>query len=300
MILIVVGAIMQSALFPFHKWLLSSLNSPTPVSSMMHAGIVNGGGYLLIKLAPLYNHDVLILNVIFMAGFTSAFIGTIWKLIQNNNKNMLACSTLAQMGCMIMEIGMGFFSVALAHITLHSMFKSYLFLASGSAANEKRIAFNKVSYREFIISLFIGFVCILLFSKITNVSFYYFDTRFIILFLCYMSFVQFALTLWDNKLSLNFSLMLLYALIPAFIYGFNISFIHNIFATNFDSAQSLNILHIIALTIFILSWFALSVLKLNIQNKYFIQIRNYLYIQTLNSSSPDMDTITTNRNNYSY
>ncbi|MGV2333173.1 MAG UNVERIFIED_CONTAM: hypothetical protein LVR18_03255 [Planctomycetaceae bacterium] len=134
MILIVVGAIMQSALFPFHKWLLSSLNSPTPVSSMMHAGIVNGGGYLLIKLAPLYNHDVLILNVIFMAGFTSAFIGTIWKLIQNNNKNMLACSTLAQMGCMIMEIGMGFFSVALAHITLHSMFKSYLFLASGSAA----------------------------------------------------------------------------------------------------------------------------------------------------------------------
>jgi hypothetical protein len=115
-----------------------------------------------------------------------------------------------------------------------------------------------------------------------------------------MSFVQFALTLWDNKLSLNFSLMLLYALIPAFIYGFNISFIHNIFATNFDSAQSLNILHIIALTIFILSWFALSVLKLNIQNKYFIQIRNYLYIQTLNSSSPDMDTITTNRNNYSY
>jgi NAD(P)H-quinone oxidoreductase subunit 5 len=45
--LLIAAGMCQSAIWPFHRWLLSSLNSPTPVSAMMHAGIVNGGGILL-------------------------------------------------------------------------------------------------------------------------------------------------------------------------------------------------------------------------------------------------------------
>ena len=51
---IFLGSMTQSALWPFHKWLTSSLNSPTPVSALMHAGLINGGGFLLIRFAPLY------------------------------------------------------------------------------------------------------------------------------------------------------------------------------------------------------------------------------------------------------
>jgi NAD(P)H-quinone oxidoreductase subunit 5 len=296
---LIIGSCMQSALFPFHKWLLSSLNSPTPVSSMMHAGIVNGGGYLLIKLAPLYSDNILILNIIFIMGFLSAFTGTIWKLMQNNNKNMLACSTMAQMGCMIMEIGLGLFSVALTHILLHSMFKSYLFFASGSAAEEKRISLDKLSSITIILSLLMGLPSILIFSKISDISFS-FDTRLVILALCYISFVQFIFTFFAKKISLNFFSLLLCSLIPPVIYGLNISLMHNIFVSSLDSPQSLNILHIFAITSFVLSWIIFACCSCSFKSKNLQKIRNYLYVKMLNSSASDFKTITANRNNYNY
>ena len=297
--LLIIGSCMQSALLPFHKWLLSSLNSPTPVSSMMHAGIVNGGGYFLIKLAPLYGDNILILNIIFLAGFVTAFIGTIWKLMQNNNKNMLACSTIAQMGFMIMEIGLGLFSVALAHIVLHSMFKSYLFFASGSAAEEKRTSLDKPSFFTIILSLFIGLACILLFSKISDIGFA-FDTRLVILALCYISFVQFIFTLFAQKIGLNFFSLLFCSLIAPFIYGLNIFLMDNIFLSGLDSLQSINILHIFAIISFFLSWIIFACCSFSFKSKNLQRIRNYLYVKMLNASSSDIHTITANRNNYSY
>ncbi|MCB1149617.1 MAG: proton-conducting membrane transporter, partial [Chlamydiia bacterium] len=50
---ILLAAMTQSSLWPFHSWLISSLNSPTPVSAIMHAGLINGGGILLARFAPL-------------------------------------------------------------------------------------------------------------------------------------------------------------------------------------------------------------------------------------------------------
>jgi NAD(P)H-quinone oxidoreductase subunit 5 len=297
---LILGSFMQSALFPFHKWLTSSLNSPTPVSSMMHAGIVNGGGYLLIKLAPLYSDNIFILNIIFIAGFISAFIGTIWKLMQNNNKNMLACSTVAQMGCMMMEIGLGLFSVALTHILLHSMFKSYLFFSSGSAAEEKRISFDKPSSIKIILSLLIGILCICIFAKICDINIYSFDTSLIMLSLCYISFVQFIFTLFAKKIGLNFLLIVFYSMIPSVIYGLTISLIHNILQTPLDSEQTINMIHIFALSSFVLSWIIFACFGLNFKNKNLQKIRNYLYVKMLNSSAADFKTITANRNNYNY
>src|SRR5699024_8175025 len=51
---IIVAAAIQSAMFPFHRWLLSAMTSPTPASALMHAGFVNGAGILLTLLAPLF------------------------------------------------------------------------------------------------------------------------------------------------------------------------------------------------------------------------------------------------------
>lgn len=103
MSLILVGAIAQSGLFPFHRWLISSLNSPTPVSALMHAGLVNGGGILVVKFAPLFLLYTGFLKALFIVGCISALLGTIWKLMQHDVKKMLACSTMAQMGFMMMQ-----------------------------------------------------------------------------------------------------------------------------------------------------------------------------------------------------
>ena len=51
--LLIAGAVTKSAQFPFHTWLPQTMETPTPVSALMHAGIVNAGGYLIIRTSPL-------------------------------------------------------------------------------------------------------------------------------------------------------------------------------------------------------------------------------------------------------
>jgi NAD(P)H-quinone oxidoreductase subunit 5 len=127
---IIVAAIIQSAIFPFHRWLLSAMTSPTPASALMHAGFVNGAGILLTLFAPLlFKANVLLL--IFIIGGVTAIIAQFSKLLQVNVKQKLACSTIAQMSFMVMQCGLGFFTAAITHLILHGFYKAYLFLSAG-------------------------------------------------------------------------------------------------------------------------------------------------------------------------
>src|SRR5690349_9100909 len=45
-LLLLVGAMSKSAQFPFHVWLPRYLYAPTPVTALLHAGIINAGGFL--------------------------------------------------------------------------------------------------------------------------------------------------------------------------------------------------------------------------------------------------------------
>ncbi|PQV45246.1 NAD(P)H-quinone oxidoreductase subunit 5 [Jejuia pallidilutea] len=127
---ILTAAIIQSAIFPFHRWLLSAMTSPTPASALMHAGFVNGAGILLTLFAPvLFKANILLL--IFIIGGVTAIVAQFSKLLQVNVKQKLACSTIAQMSFMVMQCGLGFFSAAITHLILHGFYKAYLFLTAG-------------------------------------------------------------------------------------------------------------------------------------------------------------------------
>ena len=76
LIFLLIAAMTQSAIYPFHRWLISSLNSPTPTSALMHAGIVNGGGLVLTRFALLFLQVPYLLTVIFIIGVATALIGT--------------------------------------------------------------------------------------------------------------------------------------------------------------------------------------------------------------------------------
>jgi NAD(P)H-quinone oxidoreductase subunit 5 len=129
-ICIIIAAIIQSAIFPFHRWLLSAMTAPTPASALMHAGFVNGAGILLTIFAPLlFTANVLLL--IFIIGGVTAIVAQFSKLLQVNVKQKLACSTIAQMSFMVMQCGLGFFSAAITHLILHGFYKAYLFLSAG-------------------------------------------------------------------------------------------------------------------------------------------------------------------------
>ncbi|GAA0527080.1 NAD(P)H-quinone oxidoreductase subunit 5 [Halorubrum aquaticum] len=128
---LVLAAMIQSALVPFHGWLLSSMTAPTPASALMHAGFVNAGGVLLVRFAPVVTVDTALMLGIVVVGASSAVLGKLLKTVQSDVKSELACSTVGQMGFMIMQAGLGFFGAAVTHLVLHGFYKAYHFLGAG-------------------------------------------------------------------------------------------------------------------------------------------------------------------------
>ncbi|WNM61492.1 NADH-quinone oxidoreductase subunit 5 family protein [Candidatus Nitrospira neomarina] len=137
-LLIFVGAMAKSAQFPLHVWLPDTMDSPTPVSALMHAGIINAGGFLLNRLAPLYALSPTTLHLVFIVGVLTVLLGASMMLVQNDIKKTLGFSTMGQMGYMIMECGLGAFALAIFHLIAHGFFKASLFLASGSIIQDAR------------------------------------------------------------------------------------------------------------------------------------------------------------------
>lgn len=129
--LFVLGAMTKSAQFPFHCWLPDTMDTPTPVSALMHAGIINAGGFLIIRLSPLVSQSHLALDFLALVGATTALLGAVVMLTQPSIKRMLAFSTVAQMGFMMLQCGLGAFSAALLHLVAHSLYKAHAFLSSG-------------------------------------------------------------------------------------------------------------------------------------------------------------------------
>jgi len=114
------------------------MSGPTPVSALMHAGIVNAGGFLINRFAPLFVHTSDVLHWVFVVGLATAVIGSVLMLTQNDIKKALGYSTMGQMGFMIMECGVGALSLAIFHLIAHGLFKGTLFLGAGGVIGEAR------------------------------------------------------------------------------------------------------------------------------------------------------------------
>jgi NAD(P)H-quinone oxidoreductase subunit 5 len=136
--LLAFAAVLKSAQFPTHGWLTEVMEAPTPVSALLHAGVINAGGFLLIRFADVMLLAPGVLAVLVMIGGFTALFGGLVMLTQPAVKTSLAWSTVAQMGFMILECGLALFPVALLHILAHSLYKAHSFLASGDAV--ERIA----------------------------------------------------------------------------------------------------------------------------------------------------------------
>lgn len=133
--LLALAAILKSAQFPVHGWLTEVMETPTPVSALLHAGVINGGGFLLIRFADVMLLSPGVLAALVMIGGFTALLGGLAMLTQSAVKNSLAWSTIAQMGFMIMQCGLALFPLALLHIVAHSLYKAHAFLASGTAVD---------------------------------------------------------------------------------------------------------------------------------------------------------------------
>ncbi len=131
--LLALAAALKSAQFPTHGWLTEVMETPTPVSALLHAGVINAGGFLLVRFADVMLLAPGVLAALVMIGGFTALFGSLVMLTQPTVKTSLAWSTVAQMGFMILECGLALFPLALLHIVAHSLYKAHSFLASGGA-----------------------------------------------------------------------------------------------------------------------------------------------------------------------
>ncbi len=136
--LMVVAVILKSAHFPFQGWLIQVMEAPTPVSALMHAGVVYSGAIIALRTSPLLVRVPDALLFLGIIGLASVIIASLVMTTQTAVKSMLAWSTTAQLGFMSLELGLGLFPLALLHLIGHSLYKAHAFLSSGSVTDQLR------------------------------------------------------------------------------------------------------------------------------------------------------------------
>ncbi len=109
------------------------MEAPTPVSALLHAGIINAGGLMLIRTAEVVQASPGSMAALVMLGGFTALFGAVVMLTQSAVKTALAWSTVAQMGFMLLQCGLGLWPLALLHIVAHSLYKAHAFLSAGGA-----------------------------------------------------------------------------------------------------------------------------------------------------------------------
>jgi len=135
-LLLVLSMSIKSALFPFHRWLLATLEAPTPLSGLLHAGVVNVSAILAARLWPVLQESSFVLIVWGMLASASAVAGTLIMSAQSDVKRKLVFSTVGQMGFMCLQCASGAIPAAVFHLVAHGLFKCHMFLQSGSAVSE--------------------------------------------------------------------------------------------------------------------------------------------------------------------
>ncbi len=145
--LIVAYAILKSGQFPFHGWLLQVMEAPTPVSALLHAGIVYSGAIIVLRTHELLLADGNALVALALVGLMTAALASLAMLTQTAIKSSLAWSTAGQLGFMLLELGLGLFVLAVLHLIAHSLYKAHAFLSSGSMVDVLRAPGSKSKKR---------------------------------------------------------------------------------------------------------------------------------------------------------
>lgn len=134
-VLIAFAAFTKSAQFPFHLWLPDAMVAPAPVSAYLHAAaMVKAGIYLLLRFSPVFEGVVIWQSLLIIAGLITALIGALFALQRHDIKEIMAYSTVSQLGFLVAVIGVGTptaLAAALIHTVAHALFKSSLFMMVG-------------------------------------------------------------------------------------------------------------------------------------------------------------------------
>lgn len=137
---LVLAAFTKSAQFPFQSWLPDSMVAISPVSAYLHAAaMVKAGIYLLLLFSPVLAGQTLWQILLITSGLITALLGAVAALRRYDLKELLAYSTMSQLGYLVALIGIGTataLTAAVLHTIAHALFKSALFLTVGVIDHE--------------------------------------------------------------------------------------------------------------------------------------------------------------------
>ena len=134
-VLIAIAALTKSAQFPFHAWLPDAMVAPAPVSAYLHAAaMVKAGIFLLMRFAPAASHSDVWGPMLITLGLVTAVMGAVFALQRTDLKELLAYSTVSQLGLLVTAVGVGTplaLRAAAVHVVAHALFKSSGFMLVG-------------------------------------------------------------------------------------------------------------------------------------------------------------------------
>lgn len=139
-LLLVVAGASRSALVPFHRWVPATLAAPTPVSALLHAGVVGGAAILVLRTGGIVTSSAAAMALLFGLGVATAVVASGVAVVRADVKGSLAWSTAAQMGFLAVQVAIGAFGAAVFHLLGHGLYKAAAFLGAGATTSAARQA----------------------------------------------------------------------------------------------------------------------------------------------------------------
>lgn len=134
-VLVALAATTKSAQFPFHMWLPDAMVAPTPVSAYLHAAaMVKAGIFLLLLFSPAMAGNLVWQSLLITAGLITAVMGALFAMRAFDLKEIMAYSTVSQLGLIVALIGVGTpaaLGTAALYTLAHALFKASLFMVVG-------------------------------------------------------------------------------------------------------------------------------------------------------------------------
>ncbi|NBO93216.1 MAG: oxidoreductase [Planctomycetia bacterium] len=147
-VLLLIAAAGKSALIPFSGWLPRAMEGPTPSSAVFYGALsVHLGAFLLLRMSPLLNASLPLAMLTVILGLATVALSSLSASVQTDIKSALAYSSLAQVGLIVAEIGLGFRWLPLVHLVGHASLRTLQFLRAPTLLQDYHRLENAVGGR---------------------------------------------------------------------------------------------------------------------------------------------------------
>jgi NAD(P)H-quinone oxidoreductase subunit 5 len=136
-VLLIVAVAGKSALLPFSSWLPRAMEGPTPSSAVYYGSLsIHAGCFLLLRAAPLLEQAPMARLLAGVLGAATAVFAGITTRVQSDVKSSLAYASLTQVGLIVVEIAIGWYTIAFVHLAGHACFRLLQFLSAPNVLHD--------------------------------------------------------------------------------------------------------------------------------------------------------------------